>query len=75
MLDANHDARVSEQEFRGQQPFASFDWNRDGTMTKGEFLATHQAMFMKFDTDADQRISPGEFAQAQKAAARAGMQD
>ena len=74
-LDANHDARVSPQEFRGQQPFASFDWNRDGTMTKGEFLATHQAMFMKFDANADQRISPGEFAQAQKAAARAGKQD
>ena len=73
-LDANQDARLSQQEFRGQQTFASFDWNRDGAVTKGEFLASHQAMFMKFDADADGRISLAEFAQAQQAAATTSMQ-
>ena len=73
-LDANQDARISQQEFRGQQPFGSFDRNQDGALSKGEFLATHQAMFMKFDADADQRISLAEFAQAQQAAATTSMQ-
>ena len=74
-MDANQDRRVSKQEFRGQQPFASFDWSRDGAVTKGEFLATHRAMFLMFDVDADQRISADEFAQAKKASPIAGMKD
>ena len=68
-LDKNNDRRITNDEFRGQQPFASFDINKDGTISKAEFLATHRSMFMQFDADANQRISIGEFATAQRAAA------
>ena len=69
-LDTNNDRRVTNREFRGQQPFGSFDINKDGEVSKAEFLATHQSMFMKFDADANQRISLVEFAAAQRAVAK-----
>ena len=72
-MDKNNDRRVTEAEFRGQQPFGSFDISKDGTVSKAEFLATHRSMFMQFDADADQRISISEFATAQRAASNQAM--
>ena len=68
-MDKNNDRRITNDEFRGRQPFASFDINKDGAISKAEFLATHRSMFMQFDADANQRISMSEFAVAQRAAA------
>ncbi len=51
-------------------PFKAFDVNGDGVVTKGEFLATHRSMFMRFDANSDQTISLPEFAKAQEAAAQ-----
>lgn len=73
-MDKNNDRRITNAEFRGQQPFASFDINKDGAISKAEFLATHRSMFMQFDADPNQRISMGEFATAQRAAAKQAMQ-
>ena len=72
-LDKNNDRRITNAEFRGQQPFGSFDINQDGAVSKAEFLATHRSMFMQFDADANQRISMSEFATAQRAAANQAM--
>ena len=72
-MDKNNDRRVTEAEFRDQQPFGSFDISKDGTVSKAEFLATHRSMFMQFDADADQRISISEFATAQRAASNQAM--
>ena len=70
IMDKNNDRRISNAEFRGQQPFGRFDINQDGAISKAEFLATHRSMFMQFDADANQRISVSEFATAQRAAAK-----
>ncbi|MFZ3041669.1 MAG: hypothetical protein WA108_07770 [Thiobacillus sp.] len=67
-MDKNKDNDVTPDEFLGALPFGTFDKNTDGAISKAEFLATHHAMFMKFDADADQRISLSEFATAQRAA-------
>lgn len=72
-MDKNNDRRVTETEFRGQQPFGSFDINKDGAISKAEFLATHRSMFMKFDADTDQRISMSKFVTAQRAASNQAM--
>ena len=72
-MDKNNDRRVTKAEFRGQQPFGSFDINQDGAISKAEFLATHRSMFMRFDADANQRISMTEFATAQRAVANQAM--
>ncbi|MGK2901222.1 MAG: substrate-binding domain-containing protein [Burkholderiaceae bacterium] len=72
-MDKNNDRRITNAEFRGQQPFGSFDINQDGAVSKAEFLATHRSMFMQFDADANQRISMSEFATAQRAAATQAM--
>ena len=71
-MDKNNDRRVSKAEFRGQQPFDSFDINKDGAISKAEFLATHRSMFMMF-ADANQRLSMSEFVAAQRAAAKQAM--
>ena len=72
-LDKNNDRRITNDEFRGQQPFASFDIDKDGAISKAEFLATHRSMFMQFDADANQRISISEFAAAQHVADKPAM--
>ena len=69
-MDTNKDRRVTKREFRGQQPFGGFDRNKDGAISKAEYLAAHQGMFMKFDADANQRISLSEFVSAQRAAGK-----
>jgi accessory colonization factor AcfC len=69
-MDKNNDRRITNAEFRGEKPFGGFDINKDGAISKAEFLATHRSMFMQFDADADQRISMSEFATAQRAAAK-----
>jgi len=66
-MDKNNDRRITDVEFRGQQPFGSFDINKDGAVSKAEFLAMHRSMFMQFDADANQRISMSEFATAKQA--------
>ncbi len=72
-MDKNNDRRITSDEFGGRQPFGSFDINRDGAVSKAEFLATHRSMFMHFDADANQRVSISEFATAQRAAANPAM--
>ncbi len=72
-MDTNNDRRITNTEFRGQQPFGGFDINQDGAISKAEFLATHRSMFMQFDADANQRISMSEFATARRAAANQAM--
>jgi Ca2+-binding EF-hand superfamily protein len=69
-MDKNHDHRVTPDEFGGALPFASFDQNKDGAISKAEFLEMHYRMFMKFDADGDKRISPSEFATAQHVAGK-----
>jgi len=58
-----------------KQPFGSFDINKDGAVSKAEFLATHRSMFMQFNVDANQRIPMSELATAQSAAANQVMLD
>lgn len=69
-MDKNQDKRITPDEFGGVLPFASFDKNKDGAISKAEFLDVHHRMFMKFDADGDKRISPSEFATAQHAAGK-----
>jgi Ca2+-binding EF-hand superfamily protein len=66
-MDKNNDRRIVNAEFGGQRPFASFDSNEDGAISKAEFLATHRSMFFRYDSDGDGRISLSEFAAAQSA--------
>ena len=70
-MDSNKDNAATPAEYKAALPFGAFDRNTDGgAISKAEFLATHRAMFMKFDADADQRISLSEFATAQRAAGK-----
>lgn len=69
-MDSNKDNAVTPAEYKAALPFGAFDRNTDGTISKAEFLATHHTMFMKFDADADQRISLPEFVTAQRAAGK-----
>jgi accessory colonization factor AcfC len=63
-MDKNNDRRIGDAEFDGRQPFASFDIDKDGAISKAEFLATHQSMFTRVDADDNDRISLEEFAVA-----------
>lgn len=69
-MDSNKDRAITQAEYTAALPFAVFDQNADGAISREEFLATHHRMFMRFDADADQRISFLEFATAQRAAGR-----
>ena len=65
-MDADGDGMVTENEFGTRaMPFTEFDANNDGKLTQAEYVAKHQEMFKRFDSDNNDVLNKQEFAEAQ----------
>lgn len=54
-------ARADAMQQQKAARFQPMDTDRDGTVSKAEFLAGHEALFAAMDRDGDGRVTPAEF--------------